>query len=170
MFTDKKDDHIFTHKPSSFSGGGSILFAKGRLITETDAKLMVAQFLKTNTSGSMHITPPKHLDGNEHTKRHVSLLLSNAVELGLPIDAISVSPNKHLSAADIDEIKQEVGMANQRKDINEFGGLSGDFVGDSVEISLDNSNQMEDVLETEPSISKSTPDEPDTSKRSKPKP
>lgn len=157
MFTDKKDDHIFTHKPSSFGGGGSILFAKGRLITDTDAKLMVAQFLKTNTSGSMHITPPKHLGGKAHTKRHVSLLLANAVELGLPIDSISVSPNKHLSVADIDEIKQEVGMANQRKDINEFGGLSGEFVGDSVELSLDNPNEMEDVLETKASNTNATP-------------
>ncbi|ELP5898521.1 hypothetical protein QTV49_000395 [Vibrio vulnificus] len=132
-FSDKNNNPIFIHKPSSGIGlgnarlgntGGTILFAKGRKITQDEAKLMVAQFLRTNTTGQMYITPPKHLESKDASRRHVELLVVSALEYGVPVENINVRPNGMVSAEQFQEIIERVSMEMKAGLFDEYGGLS----------------------------------------------
>lgn len=132
-FSDKDNKPIFIHKPTSGLGfgssrfgntGGTILFAKGRKITQDEANLMVAQFLRTNTTGQMYITPPKHLDNKEASQRHVELLVISALEYGVPVENINVRPNGMVNAEQFQEIVERASMDMKAGLFDEFGGLS----------------------------------------------
>ncbi|MEH0791254.1 hypothetical protein KW882_02975 [Vibrio parahaemolyticus] len=132
-FSDKNNKPIFIHKPTSglgFGGsrlgntGGTILFAKGRKITQDEANLMVAQFLRTNTTGQMYITPPKHLENKEASQRHVEMLVISALEYGVPVENINVRPNGMVNAEQFQEIVERVSMDMKAGMFDEFGGLS----------------------------------------------
>lgn len=132
-FSDKDNNPIFIHKPCSGIGvgklrfgnsGGTILFAKGRKITQDEASLMVAQFLRTNTTGQMYITPPKHLESGSASLRHVELLVIAALEYGVPAENINVRPNGMVSANQFQEMLERVTMNIKAAAFDEFGGLS----------------------------------------------
>ena len=101
-----------------------ILFAKGRKINQDEAKLMVAQFLRTNTMGQMYITPPQHLESKEDSHRHVELLVTSALEYGLPVENINVRPNGMVTADQFQEIVERVSMSMNARAFDEFGGIS----------------------------------------------
>lgn len=152
-FKDKEGKPIFIHKAGgTFSNkGGVILFAKGREINANEAKLMVAQFMRTCRTGSMFITPPKHLDSPEKTANHVRKLMEAAVELGLSLDSIHVRPNNMVKAEDIERMKAEIAIKHDAQPLNEFGGLSDTalLVDDTIElenvVSVDNAHENVEI-------------------------
>ncbi|MBU2896039.1 hypothetical protein [Vibrio hepatarius] len=132
-FSDKYNKPIFIHKPTSGLGfgstrfgntGGTILFSKGRKITQDEANLIVAQFLRTNTICQMYITPPKHLENKESSQRHVELLVISALEYGVPVENINVRPNGMVNAEQFQEIVERATLDMKAGLFEEFGGLS----------------------------------------------
>ena len=145
-FKDSKGILIFTHNPNSLFGnkGGNILFAKGRTINKEEATLMVAQFLRTNTTSKMFITPPKLLNSIEETKTHVELIVTAALDMGVDVNSISIRPNGVISNKDINEILEKAMHDFDNKNIDEFGGLTG--VQNKV------TNEMDSILEVENNV------------------
>lgn len=144
-FKDKEGKPMFIHKASgAFSNnGGVILFAKGREINSNEAKLMVAQFMRTCRTGSMFITPPKHLDSPEKTSNHVRMIMEAAVELGLSLDSIHVRPNNMVKAEEIERMKAEIAIRCEAQSLNDYGGIS-----DAAHL-IDDANEMEHVITVE---------------------